>query len=106
MCIAHVIIDVIGINGESSFEQSLLKRAPGCEVWGYDFSVNGVRVFFSFMLFRSMGLLTDLLNFSGDPRLRVIQNLLPELTSNPGRLVEPTCMGKTTIPSGGRSIRS
>jgi hypothetical protein len=45
LCIAHVIIDVTGINGESSFEQSLLKRAPGCEVWGYDFSVNGVRVF-------------------------------------------------------------
>ena len=46
LCIAHVMIDVIGINGESSFEQSLLKRAPSCEVWGYDFSVNGVRVFF------------------------------------------------------------
>ncbi len=32
-----------GINGESSFEASLLERAPGCEVWGYDFSVNSVR---------------------------------------------------------------
>jgi len=58
MC-AHVIINVIGINGESSFEQSLLQRAPGCEVWGYDFSVNGVRVF---VCFRSMSLLTDLLD--------------------------------------------
>jgi hypothetical protein len=36
--------DMIGINGESSFESSLLKRAPGCEVWGYDYSVNSVRV--------------------------------------------------------------
>jgi hypothetical protein len=34
----------IGINGESSFERSLLRRAPGCEVWGYDFSVKSVRV--------------------------------------------------------------
>jgi hypothetical protein len=33
-----------GINGESSFESSLLKRAPGCEVWGYDYSVDNVRV--------------------------------------------------------------
>lgn len=32
-----------GINGESSFEASLMERAPGCEVWGYDFTVNSVR---------------------------------------------------------------
>lgn len=32
-----------GINGESSFEAALLERAPGCEVWGYDFTVNSVR---------------------------------------------------------------
>jgi len=38
----HVIM--IGVNGESSFEQSLLRRAPGCEVWGYDYSVDNVRV--------------------------------------------------------------
>jgi hypothetical protein len=31
-----------GINGESSFEAGLLERAPGCEVWGYDFTVNSV----------------------------------------------------------------
>lgn len=31
-----------GINGESSFEAALLERAPGCEVWGYDFTVNSV----------------------------------------------------------------
>jgi len=35
---------MIGVNGESSFESSLLRRAPGCEVWGYDFSVDNVRV--------------------------------------------------------------
>lgn len=31
-----------GINGESSFEAELLEKAPGCQVWGYDFSVSGV----------------------------------------------------------------
>jgi len=35
------VIYSFGINGESSFEQSLLQRVPGCEVWGYDFSVKG-----------------------------------------------------------------
>jgi hypothetical protein len=35
-----------GVNGESSFESSLLRRAPGCEVWGYDFSVENVRVLY------------------------------------------------------------
>lgn len=29
-----------GINYESSFEAALLSRTHGCEVWGYDFSVN------------------------------------------------------------------
>ncbi|KAG9316855.1 hypothetical protein JVU11DRAFT_2927 [Chiua virens] len=29
-----------GVNGESSFEADIMKAAPGCEVWGYDFSVN------------------------------------------------------------------
>ncbi|KAH9972478.1 methyltransferase domain-containing protein [Lactifluus volemus] len=33
------VIYSFGINGESSFEADLLTRAPGCEVWGYDFSV-------------------------------------------------------------------
>ncbi|KAH7916618.1 methyltransferase domain-containing protein [Hygrophoropsis aurantiaca] len=28
-----------GVNGESSFEADILKAAPGCEVYGYDFSV-------------------------------------------------------------------
>lgn len=34
------IIYAFGINGESSFEADVMKRAKGCEVWGYDFSVN------------------------------------------------------------------
>ncbi|KAH9028244.1 hypothetical protein EDB85DRAFT_1622177 [Lactarius pseudohatsudake] len=29
-----------GINGESPFEAGLLERAPGCEVWGYDFTMD------------------------------------------------------------------
>ena len=37
-------INLTGINGESSFERDLLLRAPGCEAWGYDYSVGGVRV--------------------------------------------------------------
>jgi len=34
------VIYSFGINGESSFEATLLKRGPTCEAWGYDYSVN------------------------------------------------------------------
>ncbi|KAH9171950.1 methyltransferase domain-containing protein [Lactarius sanguifluus] len=34
------VIYSFSINGESLFESTLLKRGPGCEVWGYDFTVN------------------------------------------------------------------
>lgn len=34
------VIYSFGINGESSFEAELLKAAPHCQVWGYDFSVS------------------------------------------------------------------
>ena len=37
-----LILSPLGINGESSFEAELLEKAPGCQVWGYDFSVSGV----------------------------------------------------------------
>ncbi|KAH7888957.1 methyltransferase domain-containing protein [Phlebopus sp. FC_14] len=33
------VIYSFGINGESSFEADLMKAAPGCEAYGYDFSV-------------------------------------------------------------------
>ncbi|KAG9123839.1 hypothetical protein FRC07_013797 [Ceratobasidium sp. 392] len=33
------VIYSFGINGESSFEAELLERTSGCQVWGYDFSV-------------------------------------------------------------------
>jgi len=33
------VIYSVGINGESSFEASLLERASDCQVYGYDFSV-------------------------------------------------------------------
>lgn len=33
------MLPLLGINGESSFEAEILERAPGCQVWGYDFSV-------------------------------------------------------------------
>ena len=35
------VVYSFGINGESSFEAEVLSRAPGCQVWGYDFSVTG-----------------------------------------------------------------
>jgi hypothetical protein len=38
---------VTGVNDESSFESTLLKRAPSCEIWGYDYSVNSVRALLS-----------------------------------------------------------
>ncbi|KAJ7166415.1 methyltransferase domain-containing protein [Mycena crocata] len=33
------VVYSFGINGESSFEADILNRAPGCQVYGYDFSV-------------------------------------------------------------------
>ncbi|CAL1705890.1 unnamed protein product [Somion occarium] len=33
------VVYSFGINGESSFEADILTRAPGCQVYGYDFSV-------------------------------------------------------------------
>ncbi len=39
----YVALYFSGIDDESSFELTLLKRAPSCEVWGYDYSVNSVR---------------------------------------------------------------
>jgi len=38
----RLLARTLGINGESSFEAELLEKAPGCEVWGYDFSVTSV----------------------------------------------------------------
>ena len=35
------VIYSIGINHESSFERDLLSRSAHCEIWGYDFSVEG-----------------------------------------------------------------
>ncbi|KAH9069705.1 methyltransferase domain-containing protein [Lactarius deliciosus] len=34
------VIYSFGINGEPSFESTLLKRRPACEVWGYDSTFN------------------------------------------------------------------
>jgi len=36
----NCVMYAFGINGESSFEADIMKRAKGCDVWGYDFSVN------------------------------------------------------------------
>ena len=33
---------VTGVENESSFESTVLQRAPSCEVWGYDYSVDSV----------------------------------------------------------------
>ncbi|KAJ7465245.1 methyltransferase domain-containing protein [Mycena latifolia] len=34
------VVYSFGINSDSSFEADILKRAPGCEVFGYDYSVH------------------------------------------------------------------
>ncbi|KAL8277880.1 hypothetical protein RQP46_009699 [Phenoliferia psychrophenolica] len=34
------VVYSFGINGESSFEAAMLDAGKGCEIWGYDFSVN------------------------------------------------------------------
>jgi hypothetical protein len=34
------VVYSVGLNGESSFEADVLERAPQCELYGYDFSVN------------------------------------------------------------------
>jgi len=65
-----------GINGESSFEAELLEKAPGCQVWGYDFSVSGV----SFPS-QSPNPTTVLTLYSGDLSLGLT---LTELISSPG----------------------
>ncbi|KAH8996503.1 hypothetical protein EDB86DRAFT_2918870 [Lactarius hatsudake] len=38
----NCVIYSFSINDKSSFEAALLERAPGCEVWRYDFSVDSV----------------------------------------------------------------
>ncbi|KAH9069679.1 hypothetical protein EDB83DRAFT_384626 [Lactarius deliciosus] len=78
---------VIGINGESSFESTLLKRAPGCEAWGYDYSVN------------SWGP-----EITGDPELRDRAHFKP--FDCPSRSAGQTTTKITTTPNTGRSTRS
>lgn len=36
-CVGHA-----GLNREVSFEADLLRRAPNCQLWGYDFSVDSI----------------------------------------------------------------
>ncbi|TCD66335.1 hypothetical protein EIP91_001484 [Steccherinum ochraceum] len=36
------VIYSFGLNGEVSFEAELLQRAPGCQIWGYDYSVQSI----------------------------------------------------------------
>ncbi|KAF8588007.1 hypothetical protein K439DRAFT_1385251 [Ramaria rubella] len=36
----HCVIYSFGVNGESSFEATILERVHGCQLYGYDFSVN------------------------------------------------------------------
>ena len=33
------VVYSFGVNHDSSFESAVLQNAPGCQVWGYDFSV-------------------------------------------------------------------
>ena len=43
-CCVYLVLFLTGVNDDSSYESTLLRRAPGCEIWGYDFSVANVRV--------------------------------------------------------------
>lgn len=98
---ARKILYAAGINGESSFEAALLKRAPGCEAWGYDYSVKSVRCF-SVWLFLFVRHLTPFFWRSGDPRSTMIQSLESALTFKLGHLVASTSTRRMMIPSSGR----
>jgi len=77
---------MIGVNGESSFEATLLKRAPNCEVWGYDFSVGGVSASCPFLFSVYRRPFAHFVLFgSGDLRSVKTQSSGTELTSKPWR---------------------
>lgn len=93
------LCDLTGVNSESSFEADLLKRAPGCEVWGYDYSVDAVRVPCLFFNEGPYSL------SSGDLRLMMTPSLRLVPISKRGRLEGPTTIRSTIIPSIGQLIR-
>lgn len=76
----EVVVYSFGINGESSFEEEILKRVPGSQVWGYDFSVKSFgpqisRSHASRTHFFSQGLSgTD--DPSGDPPMYTLEHLM------------------------------
>ena len=96
---------VTGINHESSFEADLLKRAPGCEAWGYDYSVDSVRVPSLILPMRGTPSINLFLS-SGDLRSLTTLSLRPVLTSNLGRLVGLTTTRRTIFLGFGHLIRS
>ncbi|KAH9176380.1 hypothetical protein EDB89DRAFT_2091859 [Lactarius sanguifluus] len=75
------VIHSFGINGESPFESTRLKRGPGCEVWGYDYNINSW----------------------GPP---VIRKFGTGPISSPSRSAGQTTTKITTTPNIGRSTRS
>jgi hypothetical protein len=99
----HTLCILTGVNRESSFEADLMKRAPGCEAWGYDYSVDSVRVPCPFF-YRGTPPQTYLSLTSGDPRSKMTLSLIVALTSKPWRLVGPTTTRSS--PVGGHLIRS
>ena len=99
------LCNLAGVNNESSFEADLLRRAPGCEAWGYDYSVDRVRVPWCFFC-RGTHCHFYLSLASGDPRSVMIPSWSLGLTLNPGRLAGPTTTRKPISPGIGLLIRS
>ena len=82
------LIRASGINGESSFEAELLEKAPGCQVWGYDFSVSSV----SFHVVNPVTVLIPSVPCSGVLNSRSTPT---EPISSPGHLAPSTTMVPT-----------
>jgi hypothetical protein len=93
----------LGVNDDSSYESTLLKRAPGCEVWGYDYSVHRVRVAsVPYPPFNSH----PRRYCSGAFRLLMTPSSASVLTLSPGDLVGPTTIRLPIFTNTGSLIHS
>jgi hypothetical protein len=95
-----------GVNDDSSYESTLLKRAPGCEIWGYDYSVHGVRVVFSRSPSHNMYSYAPVDLCSGVVKLTMTPTSASGLTFSRGRWVEAITIRTKTFTNIGSSIHS
>ena len=84
-----------GISKESSFEASLLEKVPGCQVYGYDYSVKSVR---PIHLLQWNLCLIQLLRCSLAPRSKMFLHLRSVLTSGLTLWVASMPMARLTTP--------